>query len=386
MRICFFPHYSFSNRAGGTLSMYNIIDGLLERGEGVTVVLPNDYHLEERLKDKRIDFIHVPMYCMRMTLDKLTWLSGFKFLVKYIHNRCYVGKIVAQLRARKIDCIHINGLDSSVGAIVAKKLKVPYVWHIRAFMEEDLGQTLFRKKETYKLVSEADAVIGISKDIKRKFEKELGREVRLVYNGVPREHYEIEGKKIFAGERTKLLLAGRIALQKGQLSAIRAVELLRSRGHKDVHLTIVGQVETKEYMEQVRSYIADHHLEDAVTIRKHTDNLRTLLESHDIGLICSKREAFGRVTVEYMMGGLLAIGADSGGTPEIIEDGVSGFLYKEGDAEDLERVIAAAVEHTEESRQVAKRGHQKALDFFSMERVITQVMEIYREITLVEQK
>ena len=215
MKICFFPHYSFSNSDGATLSMYNIIDELLERNIEVAVVLPNKNHLDKKLRDTRIDFIYVPMYSMRMTIDKLTAISKMKFGIKYLHNQTCVNKICKVLKDRGIDCIHINGLDSSVGAKVAMQLGIPYVWHIRAFIEEDLGKRLYRKNETYRLVRNANAVIGISKDIQREFEKDLNRSVKVIYNGIPREMYDVPDHKILQESTAKLLLAGRISQQKG---------------------------------------------------------------------------------------------------------------------------------------------------------------------------
>ena len=207
MKICFFPHYSFSNRDGATLSMYNIIDELLRRGVEVVVVLPNKNHLEERLQDTRIDFVHVPMFSMRMTMDKLTPASRIKFGVKYVYNQSCVNKIAKILKNKNVDCIHINGLDSSVGAKVAQKLNIPYVWHIRAFIEEDLGKKLCGQKETYKLAAKSDAVIGISKDIQKKFETVFSRPVTVVYNGIPREKYDIPDHRILENEEIRLLLA-----------------------------------------------------------------------------------------------------------------------------------------------------------------------------------
>ena len=380
MKICFFPHFSFSNRDGATLSMYNIIDVLTSRGHQVVVVLPNENNLEERLGHKEIKFIHVPMYSMRMTIDRLNAASRAKFLLKYLHNQRCVSKIVSLLKDEKIDVVHINGLDSSVGAKVARKLGVPVVWHVRQFMEDDLGKKLFREKETYDLARRAEAVVGISKDVAAKFEKVFGRPVRLVYNGIPRAKYELRDHEILREKPVKLLLAGRISLQKGQMVAVRAVELLKNEGEVDCRLTLIGQGETKEYLAGVESYIRDHGLSEHVTVLGHSDDLLSLRGEHDIGLTCSQKEAFGRVTVENMMAGMLAIGAASGGTPEIITDGTDGYLYKVDDPEDLARVIKKAVKDPETSRAVAKRGYQRSLDVFSIERVVDEVESIYREV------
>jgi glycosyltransferase involved in cell wall biosynthesis len=64
-----------------------------------------------------------------------------------------------------------------------------------------------------------------------------------------------------------------------------------------------------------------------------------------VGLMCSRSEAFGRVTVEYLRRGRPVIGTRSGGTPELTEDGVTGLLYDPGDiealADHIERVAAS---------------------------------------------
>ena len=49
----------------------------------------------------------------------------------------------------------------------------------------------------------------------------------------------------------------------------------------------------------------------------------------DIALVASCSEAFGRVTVEAMLAGMLVIGADVAGTSELICDGVNGILYED---------------------------------------------------------
>lgn len=380
MKICFFPHYSFSNRDGATLSMYNIIDELLDRGVEVVVVLPNKNNINERLNDNRIDFVYMPMYSLRMAIDKLTVLSRLKFEGKYLYNQACVKKIANVLKEKNINCIHINGLDSSVGAKVAHKLHIPYVWHIRAFIEEDLGKKLCHQNEVYKLVKQASTVIGISKDIKEKFETSLGCPIKVVYNGIPQEKYDIPNHIIFKDKTVKLLLAGRISVQKGQMSAIKAIEILRDKGIDDITLTLIGQGETKEYIQRVLNYISEHHLEQVVIVKEHVDDLLEIRRQHDIGLTCSRREAFGRVTVENMMAGLLVIGANSGGTPEIITDGVNGFLYHEGNPDDLADVIQKAISNIGLARNIAKKGYEHSIETYSIKRVVDEMIRIYESV------
>lgn len=378
MKVCFFAHYSITNSDGATLSMYNIIDEMLSQGIEVVVILANTRNLEDRIAEGRIKFIVAPLYGMRMDLNRRTPMTQMKFFVKSICNSIHKRKIEKVLKAENVDIIHINGLDSGIGAEIAQKLKIPYVWHIRQFMEADLGKKLFREKYVYRLVSKASSVIAISKDVQAKFEPLLGRKMDLVYNGVPVEKYRLEDVSRFEAPITRILLAGRISVQKGQMDAIKAVELLIQRGIDNVSLTLVGQGETKEYLEYVKSYVKEHGLEQKVCILEHHDDLRELRRQCDIGLTCSKKEAFGRVTVENMLARMLVIGANTGGTVEIVKDGYNGLLYKEGNPKSLAERIEYAMLHKDNVQQMIEQGFIRAIEDYSINRVVIQILNLYK--------
>ena len=380
MKICFFAHYSITNSDGATLSMYNIIDEMLRRRIEVAVVLANTRNLENKIAEGKIKFIVAPLYGMRMDLNRKTPMTQMKFFVKSICNSIHKRKIEKVLKSENIDIIHINGLDSGIGAEIAQKLKIPYVWHIRQFMEADLGKKLFRERSIYRLVSRASSVIAISKDVQTKFEPLLGRKMDLVYNGVPVEKYKLEDMPRFETPITRILLAGRISIQKGQMDAIKAVELLIQRGIDNVLLTLVGQGETKEYLEYVKSYVKKHGLEQRVCILEHLDDLRELRRQCDIGLTCSKKEAFGRVTVENMLAKMLVIGANTGGTMEIINDGYNGLLYEEGSPESLAERIEYVMLHKDNVQQMIEQGFACAIEDYSTNRVVMQILTLYKSI------
>lgn len=377
MHVCFFSQYSSTNNAGASLSMFNIANELVHRGVKVTIILASYRNIETLHIDSRIKLIHVPFYGMRMTLKNLNRVSYPKFYYKYLYNKLVVKKIITILRHDEPSAIHINGLDNPIGAEIALKMKIPYVWHIRQFLEEDFGQRLFKEKYLFSLVKKANTVIAISKDVRRVFMPKIKRDIQVIYNGVPIGNYQISNHQILVSDKVRMLLPGRISVQKGQMDAIKAIEILRDQGKKNVSLTIVGQEETKGYLKTVEDYISDHHLKDAVSLHKQVADLSELRKQHDIGLTCSQREAFGRVTVENMMSGMLAIGANSGGTPEIITDGVNGLLYPVNDVEKLASILENAIENVDSTRKIAKRGYSDSLKKFSITHVVDQLEALY---------
>jgi hypothetical protein len=59
----------------------------------------------------------------------------------------------------------------------------------------------------------------------------------------------------------------------------------------------------------------------------------------DVGIMASRREAFGRATFECLAAGTPVIGADSGATPEMVVSGENGYLHEQGSPESLAEKI-----------------------------------------------
>ncbi len=76
-------------------------------------------------------------------------------------------------------------------------------------------------------------------------------------------------------------------------------------------------------------------LKEEVTFLPYVNNLTELRENSDFALVCSRMEALGRVAIEAMLAGLPVIGADTGGTKELIgENEERGYLYRQGRLEE----------------------------------------------------
>ena len=77
----------------------------------------------------------------------------------------------------------------------------------------------------------------------------------------------------------------------------------------------------------------------------YVENTLPLIRGADVLLMCSRYDAFGRVTVEAMKLGKPVIGAKSGGTTELISEGFNGLLYTSGDHMELTGKIRYMYDH-----------------------------------------
>lgn len=89
---------------------------------------------------------------MRLDLNRNSFSVKLKYFVKNKINWFIMRDTLKILAKEDIDIIHINGLNNGIGAMIARKLKIPYVWHIRQLMQEDLNQRLYNQKQVWHLV------------------------------------------------------------------------------------------------------------------------------------------------------------------------------------------------------------------------------------------
>src|SRR5699024_7665269 len=370
MKVCFFAHNSGSYKNGATLSLINIVEELDKQGIEVVIILPNK-SVKYPIQGQNIKMIKVPSFSMRTRLEDYSLLNKLKELIKIIYNRFSIKKVLKILREEKPDIIHINGIDSEVGAKAATKLGIPYVWHVRQLLKEDFSVRLHNEKEIIELLNKSDYNIAISKTVKEKFDNLLNNDLLLMYNGIPLENYIIKVKPSFlSNEKVKILLPGRIVAEKGQLDAVKAIEQLVNSGINNIHLIIAGNIQDMNYANTIKEYIERNNLNNYIELVDHVNDLKKLRKQCDIGLICSKKEAFGRVTIETMTSKMLVIGANTGGTAEIINDNINGLLYQEGDYKSLANTIKYAIDNEDKMHVVINNGYVDAINNYSITSVV----------------
>ena len=143
-----------------------------------------------------------------------------------------------------------------------------------------------------------------------------------------------------------ILYFGRISHEKGILTMLNA---LKGSGYP---LKIVGDGPVRPTYEQ---YAKDHCI-DSVTFEGHKSgkDLESIIRQSAF-VICPSEwyENFPMVVLESMALGKPVIGANIGGIPEMIDDGVNGFLFTSGDHESLRMKIHSLYT---DSAQITKMG------------------------------
>lgn len=380
IKVCYVSDNS-SDMTGGARSQHSLMVTVRDMGVDPFFVTHKKTVQLQRAEEDGIKTLFIPAKIMSYPKGKFQIYSLLMYLPKRFYNLRQRKKMVNYLKENKFDLVHINSFFSCIEwADAARKAKIPYVWHLREYVTHDHNRYI-RGKQRYKfLLKHAARILTISKDMQKYWSDKLGRRCDLVYNGLEVDTLYKNADAKLTSDTVRCAMVGRVAEGKRQLDAVNAIKLLRDKGYKNVSLVIVGYRGAIPYELEVKKYITDNHLEDIVELVGFTDDVSSALESCDIGLICSNREAFGRVTIEYMLAGLLAIGSDSGGTPELITNDKTGLLYAPSDASKLAEKIEWVLLNKNKAKELLLSGQKNAVENFSIRSTAENVYRIYQEV------
>ena len=357
LSLCVLSHTA--KLGGAELSLLELIDSMTKSyGTVFTVVLPSMGPLQGKIEE---------LGAATMPLKYHWWCSDVpdteETIVKdrMLTSLESVDRALPALFALSPDVVLTNTLVIPWGAVAALKLNRPHIWWVKEFGELDgvRGQFYQRFDNTLEIVAESsNHVVVNSEAVKEALFAGAGPEkcsvaVNRVTLPPPVEH----AREYFSRPgSTKLIIASSVRKPKGQDDAVHAVIRLLRAGY-DVELCIVGHMEpTSAYYRELRDLVTNGGAEGRIHFVEFLENVRPVMEQAQISLVCSKSEAFGRTTAESMLLGRPVIGTNTGGTPELIEDGVNGFLYSPEDVEQLAARIAFFADHPEAVGEFGRRA------------------------------
>ena len=173
-------------------------------------------------------------------------------------------------------------------------------------------------------------------------------------------------------------MAGRLTKEKGQSLCLEALAPLLNE-YSNIVLQFAGEGDKKVTDEIIRLKNKHNLGDNRVKLLGFISDIARLWSETDIAIVYSKCEAFGRVTIEAKMAGALVVGYDSGGTTELIEDGLDGYLFNDSKVL-LYDVVKNCILNADESRKVAERGRDLASKKFTSENNAKQVYKLYQNI------
>ena len=175
------------------------------------------------------------------------------------------------------------------------------------------------------------------------------------------------------GRRPVVTMVSRLVPQKDPVTLLRAWQL--SKG--DRVLMIVGDGELRG---EVSRFVSNNGLTQSVILAGEREDVPEILAASDAFVLSSRWEGLPYTIIEAMMSGLPVVATCVGGVPELVEDGVTGFLVPAGDHSAMAEALQKVLDDSEVRHRMGHAGRERTLREFSLDDMLRKTRRVYEEV------
>jgi glycosyltransferase involved in cell wall biosynthesis len=177
-----------------------------------------------------------------------------------------------------------------------------------------------------------------------------------------------------ASKTPLVALVSRLNPMKGIDDFVQAMALLTGR-YPEARFVIVGDGASRRELEEQARRLG---LAERVVFTGTQLNVAAILSQATISVVPSLSEGLSNVVLESMATGIPVVATRVGGTPEILEDGVTGLLVPPCDAPELAAAVGRLLGDPAMARRMGDAGRARAVARFSMPTMVSQTETLYR--------
>jgi glycosyltransferase involved in cell wall biosynthesis len=380
MKILFYNHTGKVSGAERVLLM--ILQGL-EPGRFESVLLcPSEGPLQQLATESGVSCESVPALDARFTVrpDRL-----FKYFLSFVG---VISQLRRQVKVARPDLVHANSIRSGLVATTATLgLSTRVVWHLHDLLPKHPLSIAIR---CFAFLFVRTQMIAVSQAVADKFAGglfSLKNRIKVILNGLDVDRFTPSdvtraAKRKEVGLRDEEFAVGIVGLltpRKGQLELLHAFKQVTANVPHAVLLIAGSAVFNRdgEYEQLLRNTVVQLGLEERVHFLGERSDVPELMQSFDTLVVNSSVEPFGLVVIEGMASEKAVIASRTGGIPEIIQHGRSGWLVTPGEISTLAEAIATVATNTELRTDIAKQGRLTVEKRFTQSRFLTDIQEFY---------
>lgn len=365
-----FP-YSLGIPGGGTLDCVETARHLRAAGAHVTVLAvgrvprfhscgaPLDREREAALRERSIELVRVAPNPIHAFLDGLS-------------IRKAVQSILAE---RRIDALfgwwtevaflpHLLRSRGVAFGVIAAASYSAYLTQPPSKLRQAITGMIRTHRLLRKPLRQADIVFARSRftreeviDLFRVDE----RRVHVAYCGVDSMFSRIP--RVPRKEVSRLIFYGPLTPAKGVFEAIEALGWVAAQGRRDWIFKIAGWGDE----EGVRRAACQHKVSDRILLLGRLEHgaLARELEWAQLAILPSHAESFGLANAESQAAGLPVVAYRAGAVPEVVEEGVTGWLVATGDVNQLAGAVMEAIRDPQRTARMGLAARERATRLFS---------------------
>ena len=317
---------------GADKVLYQVIDKI-RNSFNVHVVLPGPGEMQgrlEKLSDVELSFLPLPRFSLA---GKDIGANVVTFLP---FSRAFK-KLLTRL---KPDLVYGNTVRSVIPVALARRFGYRTLVHFHEHNVPGKAGSLIAK-----LANRAsDRNIFVCRSALESyavFSPDLNRKSRVIYNGIdpmPTKG-DLSMPQVFQDREPRLLSVGQLASHKRIGDLLEAMPAILAV-YPSAMLVILGEGDSRQELE---NSIKELGLADNVSLPGYVTDILPLLSAADMFLAPFEKEACNMAVIEAMAAAKPVVASHGGGMPELVEEGVTGYLYPTGDIVQLtERILHLA--------------------------------------------
>ena len=289
--------------------------------------------------------------------------------------------------AERLDLLHCHyAVPHSVSAFLAKSMlkprRLPIVTTLHGTDITLVGSDPSYLPITRFSIDQSDGVTAVSNFLKQETIQVLGakKNIEVIYNFVNCEKYKPLRshplKKCFASHNEKILI--HISNFRPVKRPADVVEIF-ARVSKEIPsvLLMVGDGPERSRAERL---VRSHHIEKQVYFTGKQDSIEEFLGISDLLLLPSETESFGLVALEAMACEVPVVASRVGGIPEVVTDGVDGYLPESGDVVKMVQSALSILGDNSRRDRMGKSARETALHRFCPSNIIPAYEAIYNKV------
>lgn len=293
-------------------------------------------------------------------------------------------KLVDVVKHEGLELLHVHyAIPHASAAYMAKQIleqeniHIPYITTLHGTDITLVGKdSSFEPVITF-AINQSDAVTAVSKDLKKDTHTyfNINRQIEVIPNFINPDHYDVPPSEVLKkryspnGERIIVHISNFRKVKRVQDVAYFFAKFLEKMPAK---LILVGDGPERHNIEEIcRKQGTCKHTEFLGKLKA----IDQILSIADLFILTSETESFGLSALEAMVSSVPVISTNTGGLPEVIDHGNSGYLSNVGDIDDMVENAYTILKDDESLHKFRKGAKKQALNFH-----IDKVLPLYEEL------
>lgn len=362
-------HIFWNLRFGGIETMLiNLANAQIKEKAQVSIIIINKFCEETLIQslDKRIS-----IYILGRTDGSI----DFRFIIK-------LNRLLKQIQP---DVIHLHRSD--IASILNPQFLPKTCVTLHALPKGEikpqnilklLWNKILRKPKPYSnmtYINHIPYIFSISRSVKEELEKQYNIESSVIYNGIETKQFRTKESDIH-NTPLRIVMVSRLEHdKKGQDLLIKAASQLQGK----VTVDFIGTGSSLEYLKQL---VHQLHCEESVKFLGKQDQryISSHLADYDLFVQPSRWEGFGLTVAEALAAQIPVLASEGQGPAEVICGNKYGWIFENGNVEDLIHKIEYILNYYHEAIDKAKLGKEYVYQNFDIHSTANTYLNAYKSI------